>query len=137
MPLGNYYDIDDGWPRRDYDYASMHRILSVYVERSGLGQGWGGLLFVWLRMRCAKLCGIFRWAGFSYLLLSDNNHNGCADHDGCADNYNDGCANHHDGYADYHDGYADYHDGCANHHDGCADNHNGYADNYFHLNHNG
>jgi len=106
MPLGNYYDIDDGWPRRDYDYASMHRILSVFVERSGLGQGWGGLLFVWLRMRCAKLCGIFRWAGFSYLLLSDNNYDGCADY--------------HDGYADYYDGCADYHDGCADYHDNNA-----------------
>jgi hypothetical protein len=37
MRLRNYYDIDDGWPRRDYDYASMHRILPVFVERNGLG----------------------------------------------------------------------------------------------------
>jgi hypothetical protein len=65
MPLGNYYDIDDGWPRRNYDYASMHRILPVFVGRNKLEQGGGGLLFVWLRMRCAELGGIFPWAGCS------------------------------------------------------------------------
>ena len=57
-------------------------------------------MFVWLRMRCTKLCGIFRRADFSYLLLSDNNYDGCADHhDGCAD-YHDICAWVNDGFAD-------------------------------------